>query len=226
MDEASKTRRFRGPEFVDKYLSGKVLDIGCGPDLVVPGAQPFDLPHGDANCIATYLPGESFDCVHSSHCLEHMRDVPEAIRQWWSLVKPGGVMITTVPEENLYEQGIWPSVFNPDHKATFRLDKSASWSPISYDLRELVAALPSSEILEAAIQDAGYNHRLKRHGISPVGGFVRRARISVLRRVGVDSRPINAFSEQVEFYFGYPLDQTRRDALAQIQVVARKRLPN
>ena len=27
MDEAAKTKKIRGPEFLDKYFSGKVLDI-------------------------------------------------------------------------------------------------------------------------------------------------------------------------------------------------------
>ena len=42
MDEAAKTKRIRGPEFLEKYFSGNVLDIGCGDDLVVPNAVPFD----------------------------------------------------------------------------------------------------------------------------------------------------------------------------------------
>ncbi|GIS84479.1 MAG: hypothetical protein CM1200mP16_07790 [Nitrospina sp.] len=34
MDEAYKTEKIRGPEFRSKYFSGKVLDIGCGNNLV------------------------------------------------------------------------------------------------------------------------------------------------------------------------------------------------
>src|SRR6202030_2351934 len=121
MFEAEKTNRVRGPDFVERFMSGTVLDIGSGRDLAVPHARPFDKQHGDANHIARYLPPESFDCVHSSHCLEHMRSPQEALAEWWSLVQPGGSMILLVPEENLYEQGHWPSLFNSDHKWTFRL---------------------------------------------------------------------------------------------------------
>ncbi len=46
--EARKTSQIRDATFAQTYLSGTVLDIGCGPDLVVPSAQPFDLEHGDA----------------------------------------------------------------------------------------------------------------------------------------------------------------------------------
>ena len=111
MDEASKTERIRGPEFSDQYFSGKVLDIGCGDNLVVPNAIPFDKEQGDAQNILNYLKPSDFDCVHSSHSLEHMRDVPKALEQWWQLVKPGGAMVIVVPDEDLYEQGVWPSLF-------------------------------------------------------------------------------------------------------------------
>ena len=160
--EAQKTNRIRGAAFLRTYFTGTVLDIGCGPDLVVPTAQPFDVEHGDANRIGDYFPAESFDCVHSSHCLEHMRNVPVVLAEWWSLVKPDGHLIIVVPHEDLYEQGYWPSVFNADHKATFRLDDSRSWSPISFDLRTLINDLPCSEIIEIEVQDKGYDYALLR----------------------------------------------------------------
>ena len=40
--EASKTKLINGPEYYRRFMSGRVLDIGCGPDLVVEHAQPFD----------------------------------------------------------------------------------------------------------------------------------------------------------------------------------------
>ena len=229
MREASKTRLLRGPEYIEQYFRGSVLDIGCGPDLVVPHAQPFDMPHGDANQIARYLPAESFDCIHSSHCLEHMFDARVAIEQWWSLVKPGGVLIVTVPEENLYEQGVWPPMFNTDHKATFRWDTPTTWSPVSWDLRQLVLSLPDAEIIDGAIQDAGYDYRLKSTGGGPMRKIVRGVglyRKRIFRRLGLRSVWLNRFFSRIEFYLGCPIDQTEWDALAQIQVIVRKRRPS
>ena len=66
-------------------------------------------------------PHLAYDAVCSSHCLEHMRDVPAALTQWWALVRKGGYLVLVVPDEDLYEQGGWPSLFNSDHKATFRI---------------------------------------------------------------------------------------------------------
>ena len=137
-------------------------------------------------------------------------------------------MIVAVPEENLYEQGIWPSMFNPDHKATFRLDSSASWSPVSYDLRKLVADLPDAEVLEAEVQDAGYDRRLQRHGVGFVGRlahFVDRVHKAIFRRTRVRLRALDALFDKAAWCFGKPIDQTLGEALAQIQVVVRKSAP-
>src|SRR6185437_7927510 len=160
--EASKTRAIRGPEFEKRFLGGRVIDIGCGPDLVVPHAEAFDLQHGDAQRIASQRPIGAYDAVHSSHCLEHMRDVPAALEQWWSLVRPGGYLVLVVPDEDLYEQGAWPSLFNTDHKATFRFRKRSSWSPVSFDLEELVKGLPEAEVISCERPDYGYDHSLRR----------------------------------------------------------------
>ena len=143
MDEASKTRRVRGPDFERQYLSGKVIDIGAGTDPVCPWAEIFDVAEGDANFITRYRAPETYDTVHSSHCLEHLHDPKQALRQWWQLVRPGGYLVLVVPHEDLYEQGFWPSIFNPDHKATFRLDGTASWSPVRETCMK-AARLPSN----------------------------------------------------------------------------------
>jgi SAM-dependent methyltransferase len=138
-------------------ISGRVINIGYGGDLVVAHAVPFDLPQGEAQRILDYFEPETFDCVHSSHCLEHMKNVKISLYNWWSLVKPGGYLIIVVPDEDLYEQGIWPSVFNPDHWATFNLGKLKSWSPVSYDIEALIKVLPGAEIVDARLQDDGYD---------------------------------------------------------------------
>ena len=236
MFESSKTRRLRDADFHEKYFSGSVLDIGCGEDLVVAHAQPFDLSNGDAQRITEFLPAKiQYDCVHSSHCLEHMKDVRAALAQWWSLVKPNGHLIIVVPDEDLYEQGIWPSIFNSDHKASFRLGKQLTWSPVSYDLKAIIEELPGAEIVDICVQDKGYSHELKLRRMTPLGRlFVlfRRAR-KVGFRKGMGRQTSSKFDrwvgeleyalEKIEYRFGAPMDQTLKDALAQIQAVVRKR---
>ena len=233
MDEAAKTEKIRGPEFLEKYFSGKVLDIGCGDDLVVPNAVPFDKEQGDAQEILDYLSSNTFDCVHSSHSLEHMNDVPKALEQWWQLVKPGGAMIIVVPDEDLYEQGVWPSLFNRDHSATFRLNKTDSWSPVSHDLGELCSVLPNAEVVSLEQQDVGYDHSLKSHGLGRRGKFFMRLNRSIIKRLnrkqeflaklGLNSQSLKYKVNLISVKFGALIDQTLEDAVAQIQIVVRKK---
>ncbi|NCY22868.1 class I SAM-dependent methyltransferase, partial [bacterium] len=103
MNEATKSKAHWGDlEF--GILRGKGIDIGCGADPVTQDAQRFDLQHGDANKITQHVK-EQFDFVFSSHCLEHMHDPQDALREWFQLVKPGGHLFFIVPDEDLYEQG-------------------------------------------------------------------------------------------------------------------------
>ena len=233
MDEAAKTKKIRGPKFLNKYFSGKVLDIGCGDDLVVPNAVPFDKEQGNAQEILDYLSSNTFDCIHSSHSLEHMKDVPKALEQWWQLVKPGGSMVIVVPDEDLYEQGVWPSLFNRDHSATFRLNKSDSWSPVSYDLGEICSTLAGAEVISLEQQDRGYDHSLKSHGLGRLGKFFMRLNRSIIKRInrkqqfiaklGLNSQSLKYKVNLISVKLGALIDQTLEDAVAQIQIVLRKK---
>lgn len=225
MKEAQKTSLLRGPEFVTRYLSGKVIDIGAGKDLVCAWAEPFDLEHGDANVISRHRSQAAYDAVHSSHCLEHMHDPRAALLDWWSLLKPGGYLVLVVPEEDLYEQGIWPSKFNRDHKSTFRLARETTWSQVSFDIRELVLALPDCELISAEIQDAGYDHSLRLRPGQAARKMPRGLKLlrSIGRRLPLVGPRLKTAIENYAVRHGVPVDQTGREALAQIQVVARKR---
>ena len=126
MFEAKKAtqRRMKRRSFWDPIFSGKGVDVGCGEDLLVwPGAdvQPFDREHGDANNLSDYVPHGSLNFVHASQCLEHMHDPVAAIKSWAKCVKKGGYLVVTVPDLTLYEKGLFPSRFNPDHHSTWSL---------------------------------------------------------------------------------------------------------
>jgi SAM-dependent methyltransferase len=81
---------------------------------------------------------DTYDFVHSSHCLEHLYDPYESFENWIRICKPGGHIITTIPDEDLYEQGVWPSNHNPDHKTSWTILKNESWSPNSISLIEFL----------------------------------------------------------------------------------------
>jgi len=117
----------------------------------------WDREHGDAQELPG-VPAEQFDWVYSSHCLEHLPDPHAALRRWWEVLKPGGWLLLVVPDEDLYEQGCWPSGFNGEHQWSFTVHKSRSWSPKSLNLADLIAALPEHQVWSLRTCDQGYDY--------------------------------------------------------------------
>ena len=225
MNESKKTRKIRGPEFIKKYFQGNIIDIGAGNDPVTSDAETFDMVDGDANVISRYKTKNTYDLVHSSHCLEHMVDAKNALNEWWSLLKPGGYMILVVPDEDLYEQKMWPSIFNNDHKHSFTLTSKKSWSPVSINLISLLKDIPDLKIISQEIQDHNYCYNLQNFNsnprLKPPKAFkVLKELIRLIPKLN------NGLIFKLENYlfnkYGIPIDQTKRDALAQIQIVAQK----
>jgi SAM-dependent methyltransferase len=143
----ARTRRLRDPNFTDRYFVGSGLDVGGGSDGLGnqewPGmlsCRTWDLPDGDAQFLQS-VPAAAYDFVHSSHCLEHMVDPLEALAHWVRVCKPGGYIVVLVPDEDMYEQGVFPSTFNGDHKWTFTPHKVGSWSRRSVNVLSMIQRL-------------------------------------------------------------------------------------
>lgn len=220
MNETSKTKLLWDSRTLALF-EGRGIDIGCGTDPVSTTAKPFDIQHGDANEILRYV-DDQFDYVFSSHCLEHMHKPPQAVRDWWELVRPGGVMILIVPDEDLYEQGLFPSRFNPDHKATFTIAKHSSWSSHSINFFSLLQALPDAVVESIQLQDAGYDRSLQTHGPLPFRSlqrFLSRLSWFIQRHAGRKLPFVPWMLQRLG-----PVDQTLGKATAQIQAIVRKTL--
>lgn len=179
--ETSKAvmRRLSDSRFITRYFVGNGIDIGAGDDPVsnykdfFPGMQQvrnWDLPDGDAQLMAG-VADNSFDWLLSSHCLEHMRDPTEAMRNWSRILKPGGHMVLLVPDEDLYEQGVFPSRFNWDHKTTWTIQKNLSWSPVSVSCTSFLANFPELTILKLELLDASYRYQIQNQDqtLTPIG---------------------------------------------------------
>ncbi len=148
MWEQSKAakRRFAIGAFHNRYFVGHGIDVGGKPDPLgqyagifplMASCRTWDLEDGDAQLMSG-VENDYYDFLHASHCLEHMVDVPATLENWIRIVKPGGFLIITVPEEDLYELGNWPSRFNRDHKWTFAIMKEKSWSDKSINILDLL----------------------------------------------------------------------------------------
>jgi SAM-dependent methyltransferase len=206
MKECSKSipRRLRDPNFTCRYFRGSGIDIGGAPDPLVlykslfplvTDIRTWDMQDGDAEHM-NGVPDETYDFVHSSHCLEHLKDPTAGLRNWFRILRAGGVLVVTLPDEDLYEQGTFPSTFNRDHKWTFTIDKRSSWSAKSINIFDLIRSLD----VEAAVQkveliDHAYRHNLPRFDqtLTPVAEsaiefIVRRRTPEEVRFHGVPAR--------------------------------------
>ena len=173
MKELSKsiTRRLRDSRFQRYYFAGDGIDIGGKPDPLTLYRQFFvrmgsvlvwDWEDGDAQLLAS-VGNESFDFVHASHCLEHMEDPFEALRNWVRVLKPGGYLVMIVPDEDLYEQGQFPSAYNNDHKWTMTIHKATSWSPKSINVTDLATDVSDScSIVKIELLDETYRYGFPR----------------------------------------------------------------
>lgn len=182
MKECSKSiaRRLADSNFVRRYFVGEGLDVGGKPDPLLlyqeffpamTGVRTWDWEDGDAQFLAS-LGDESLDFIHSSHCLEHLVDPQEGLKNWLRVLRPGGHIIVTLPDEDLYEQGAFPSTFNRDHKWTFTIWKERSWSDRSLNIVDLVRGLgPRVDVVKLEQLLSTYRFALPRYDqtLSPVG---------------------------------------------------------
>lgn len=173
MKECGKAsaRRQGDPAFTTQFLTGAGLDILGGPDPLslylemfprIAGLRVWNPQDGDPQSLAG-VPDASYDFVHSCHRLALFPDPAAALANWFRVVKPGGHLVVTVPDEDMYEQGVFPSSFNKDHKWSFTLFKTKSFHGRSLNVLDLVKGLgPAADIRRLTTIDAGYRRRLPR----------------------------------------------------------------
>ena len=167
----SLNRRLQDARFSNRWLVGKGLDIGGGNDSIalyrplfprMDTVTIYEWAQGDAQYLDN-VQDDSFDFVYSAHCLEHVVDPRVALRHWLRVLKPGGHLVITVPDEDMYEQGVWPSTFNHDHKHTFAMYKQASWSPVSINVLDLLREFGKEiSVKKVECLDHGFMHNLPR----------------------------------------------------------------
>jgi SAM-dependent methyltransferase len=182
MKECSKSiqRRLSDSNFLRRYFVGNGVDIGGKPDPLIlykemfplmKSVKTWDWEDGDAQFLQG-VPDCSLDFVHSSHCLEHLNDPAEGLQNWLRVIREGGHLVITVPDEDLYEQSIFPSTFNRDHRWTFTILKTNSWSNCSRNLLDMVRELGhKAELLKIERLIATYRFDLPRFDqtLTPVG---------------------------------------------------------
>lgn len=137
MAYGSEAAKVRDMPNVMRYITGTVVDVGCGHDKLTPDAFGVDgrqLPGVDYVTSDVYnlsLPltlfGAPFDTVFSSHFLEHLQDPFKAIEDWAGLLKPGGHLILYLPDGRKYDNGN-----NFEHMYDWTCDSFIFWMRRSF----------------------------------------------------------------------------------------------
>lgn len=167
--EATKLyKRWERDGLISRYLNGRILDVGCGDARIRDTAVGFDKAQGDGQLLVG-VPDESYDTVFSSHFLEHIPNPLEGLLNQWRVLKPGGYLIVYVPDEDLYEQGCWPSQGNPDHKHSFTISKDETWSPASRNLVDLLCYLTPRKIISIRTIDTNFDYEKISKGVDQTG---------------------------------------------------------
>jgi len=171
MFESSKSifRKLNDSRYATRFLIGNGIDIGAGNDSLtqyreffplMQSCRGWDIEDGDAQYMHT-ISDDSYDFVHSSHCIERLEDPYTAMANWVRILKPGGHLICLVPDEDLYEQRIFPSLFNPDHKRTFTIYKRNSWCQLSVNIFDLLSSIKYDiSVLKIELLDSTYRYSL------------------------------------------------------------------
>lgn len=125
----SESAKVRDLPNVMQYITGKVLDLGCGTDKIIPTAIGVDGRELDGVDVITDNPyhlanrtGVDYDTVFSSHFLEHLQDDYEALLEWISLLKPGGHLVLYLPDGRKYD-----NKENLEHMRDYRYPDFIFW---------------------------------------------------------------------------------------------------
>ena len=134
-------------QFYEKYMSGRGVDIGYrgennGNPVLYSIGIDRDTPNYDGKTLP-FQPNE-LDYVFSSHCLEHLNNPAEYIKEWYQKTKLNGYIIIIVPHQHLYEKKqSKPSRYNADHKtfytpAILLQQVEEALKPNTYRVRHLI----------------------------------------------------------------------------------------
>jgi len=164
-DEATKIR----PRIVE-FIKGKGIDIGCGPDKVLPKKAQ----NASTSCIGIdkfcneadvmsdgsdlgLFADDVFDYVFSSHVLEDYTYWQGVVKEWYRVVKPGGYLILYLPltrriarEMGLENwQDFYPNIEDADEERN--LDHRTDFNP--QDVKDYILSLAPAKLVVDEIRN-------------------------------------------------------------------------
>lgn len=100
-----------------------------------------------------------FDFINLPVFLHTYPDPIQTLKKCGDFLKPKGYLIFTVPDEDLYEVGHYPSIRNAASKHTFSIYKERSWSPVHINLLSEFQNLPEYYVVKTELVDTNLNYK-------------------------------------------------------------------
>lgn len=135
MSYHSESAKVQDMPHVMQFITGDIIDIGCGNHRITPEAlgidgrdlpgvgfvtdKPYDIPRD------LYVAGDKYkdyDTVFSSHFLEHLENQYMAVLSWSKLLRDGGHLVLYLPDGRHYN-----NQENPEHMIDMNYDQFMFW---------------------------------------------------------------------------------------------------
>ena len=114
-------------------------------------------PADEAENILTREGKRKYDFCYSSNLLEHVVNFQRSLLDFSLLTKPGGHVISSVPDFLLYEKEIWPPVKNKDHISCFSINRDVEILT-HYNLSKVLPYHTNLEIVKLELADSLYDY--------------------------------------------------------------------
>jgi hypothetical protein len=177
--KAAFLRRSNNRLFTSVF-KGEGLHIGPGSDPLLKHHYPLCSnitlcniaePNINNDNIKNTLNNKKFDFVYATSLAVYEDEPFDVINHWLQFVQSRGHLVLTVPDEDLYEQGNFPSIFNNTHKKTFSIYKKESWSGRHYNFLDLIQKLNNVSCRKIELIDSNYDYSLLGKGVDQTYSF-------------------------------------------------------
>jgi len=125
----------------------------------------------ETDTLKSQLKEKQFDFVYATNLAFYEDEPIEVIKHWLQFVASKGHLVFTVSDEDLYEQGNFPSIFNNSHKKTFSIYKQLSWSGKHYNLLDIIQKLNNVTCRKIELVDSNYDYSLYGKGVDQTYNF-------------------------------------------------------
>lgn len=121
--------------------------------------------------LKTQIGDKQYDFVYATNLACYENEPVDVLNHWLQFVASKGHLVISVQDEDLYEQGNFPSIFNNTHKKTFSIYKQLSWSGKHYNFLDIIKKINNVTCRKIELIDSNYDYSLYGKGVDQTYNF-------------------------------------------------------